>query len=63
MSKKILETLLGSRARIKILKLLFRNSDKDFGLKEIAARTQENPQVIRKEVKKLLAIGLLKWSK
>lgn len=61
MSKKILETLFDSRVRVKILKLLFRNSEGRFGIKEIAVRTQEDQLTVRKEVKKLLAVGLLKF--
>ncbi len=60
MSKSTLELLFDSRARVKLLKFLFRNADLTFGLKDIGCRIQERPSVVRREVKKLLGIGLLK---
>ena len=63
MSKDVLHVLFDSKARVKILKLLFRNSGQKFKIKEIAARAQERLPIARREVKKLLAIGLLNIAK
>ena len=63
MSKDILQILFDSRARVKILKLLFRNDGQAFNAREIADRVQEEPRLVRQEIKKFLAIGLLKISK
>lgn len=60
MSKSILELLFDSRPRVKILKFLFRNAMTAFGAKEMSNRVQERPAVVRKEIKKLLEIGLLR---
>lgn len=63
MSKNILETLFGSRTRLKILRLLFLNSDKVFSAREISFRIQEKPQIVYREIKRLLAVGLIKLLK
>lgn len=60
MSKSALELLFDSRARVKILKFLFRNAGLAFNAKDVSSRVQERPSVVRKEIKKLLEIGLLK---
>lgn len=60
MSKSALEFLFGSKARVKILKFLFRNTGLAFGVKDVSSRIQERPSVVKKEIKKLLEIGLLK---
>lgn len=60
MSKNILENLFGSRARIKILKFLFRNKSVDFTLRELAERTQESRSAVKREVDILREIGLLR---
>jgi predicted transcriptional regulator len=60
MSKNALELLFDSRARVKILKFLFRNANLVFDVKDVGRRVQERPSVVRREVKKLLSIGLLK---
>lgn len=59
MSKKALETLFNSRARVRLLRFLFRNYPNAFTLKEITKRLQEEPLVVKKEVNQLLQIGLL----
>ena len=60
MSKNVLETLFESRSKVKILKFLFRNSDRDFSVKEITAHVQETPRVVKSDLKKLMEIGLLR---
>lgn len=63
MSKNILESLLGSNLKVKILKYIFRNTPASFSLKEIAGHIQEKPETVRKEIKKLENIGLIKQLK
>lgn len=63
MSKSALETLFGSRARLKILKLFFRNHGEIFTLKEISLRIQENPNLVKKEIADLLAANLINKTK
>lgn len=59
MSKDALELLFDSRVRVKILKFLFRNIGPNFNVKDVSTRIQEQPLVVRREIKKLLEIGLL----
>ena len=55
-----LELLFGSKARIKVLKFMFRNYPGDIDIKELAVRIQETYPMVRKEVELLHSIGLLK---
>ena len=59
MSKNALEILFESKARLKILKYLYRNYPSGYFYDEIVKHTQENSLVIRKEVKRLMDIGLI----
>lgn len=61
--KPFFESLFGSRARVKILKFLFRNPGASFDARELAVRIQELPQAVNKEIKNLLGVGLLKIKK
>ena len=63
MSKGILETLFESRARVRLLKFLFRNYPRPHTLKEITKHLQENPFLVKKEIAKLSQIGLLTKTK
>jgi predicted transcriptional regulator len=60
MSKSTLELLLDSRARVKILKFLFRNADSAFSAKEMSNRIQERLPLVKREIRRLMEIGLLK---
>jgi len=60
MSNRSLEILLGSKIRVKVLKSLFRNSDKNFTVGELADLTQVDLPTIKKEVSLLSEIGLIK---
>ena len=60
MSKSALELLFDSRARVKILKFLFRNTGMSFGVRDLSGRIQERPTTVRKEVRRLMEMGLLK---
>lgn len=51
---------MNSRVRVKVLKFLFRNADSVFNIEEMSNRIQEPLSVVRKEVKRLVEIGLLK---
>lgn len=59
MSKNALETLFESRARLKILKFLFRNFDHRYTFREIVKHTQEDPAQIRRELARLREINLI----
>ena len=63
MSKFVLEILLGSNLRLKILKYIFRNAPASFSVKELADHVQDKPDIVRKEVEKLTSIGLIKIKK
>ncbi|MBU3904945.1 MAG: nucleotidyltransferase domain-containing protein [Nanoarchaeota archaeon] len=55
----MLEKLIGSKARIKILELFLFYSEKNFYLREIARLTNENTNSIRRELNNLIDLGLL----
>ncbi|HXK35818.1 MAG TPA: hypothetical protein VJZ52_02135 [Candidatus Paceibacterota bacterium] len=59
MSKMILETIFGSRARVRLLKFLFRNYPNAFSVKEITRHLQEDPTAVKREVADFIQIGLL----
>ena len=63
MSKYILDNLFGSKARVKLLKFLFRNSSHAFTVGEIARRTQETPTTVKQELYMLRGIHLVKKSR
>jgi predicted transcriptional regulator len=59
MSKRVLETLFSSRARVRLLKFLFRNYPKPYTLKDIAKHLQEDRGLVKKEIAHLSQVGLL----
>lgn len=59
MSKKVLENLFNSRARVRLLRFFFRNYPRTFSLKEIIKHLQEDPTTVKKEISRLMGIGLL----
>lgn len=59
MSKRILETLFNSRARVRLLRFLFRNYPQSFSLKELVDRLQEDQKTLKKEIGQLEEISLL----
>ena len=63
MSKPILENLLGSRVRVKLLKLLYRQYPTFFSLPELVKRIQEPSFIARRELKALQDIGLISFKK
>lgn len=59
MSKRILENLFDSRARVRLLRFLFRNSAESFTVKELTDRLQEDRPTVKKEVERFSQIKLL----
>lgn len=57
---EILGKLLGSQARVKIMRLFLLNKDKVFSNKEISQRSRVNPSVIRTELRLLESINFVK---
>ncbi len=60
MSKHVLDNLFGSKARVKILKFLFRNYPKPVGMRELAWRIQESMSVVQREIHMLRSIHIIK---
>lgn len=63
MSKLILENLLGSRVRVKLLKLFFRQYPAHFTLAELVRRVQEPSFIVRRELTSLQDINLVRCQK
>lgn len=59
MSKHSLEVLFDSKTRLKILKFLFRNFNRSYGLADIIEHTQEDGANVRRELTKLAEIELV----
>lgn len=55
-----LDSLFGSKTRVKILKFLFRNYPNDFDAKDLASRIQESGSTVKKEIDLLMDIKLIK---
>jgi hypothetical protein len=60
MSKSILDNLFGSRVRVKLLKLLYRQHPATFSMAELSARIQEPSFIARRELNVLQEIRLVK---
>ena len=60
MSKSILDNLLGSRVRVKLLKLLYRQHPAALPMSELAVRVQEPSFIVRREVLLLQDIKLIR---
>ena len=61
--KNTLELLFESKPRVKILKFLFRNNSASFTAVELASRIQEPAEIVRREILRLMEVGLLKVKK
>lgn len=57
---EILTKILGSSARVKIMRLFLLNRSKGFNSKDVAKRSRVNPLVVRKEFRLLSSIGFIK---
>jgi hypothetical protein len=60
MSKSILDNLFGSRVRVKLLKLLYRQHPNTFAMSDLTVRVQEPSFIIRRELDVLRQIGMIK---
>lgn len=56
----MLEQLFGSKTRYKILRTLFRESDKPLFVRELARAIDTQVNAVRREIELLLGLGLLK---
>lgn len=57
---EILGKILGSQARVKIMRLFLLNQDSTFSNKEIMKRSRVSSDVVRRELHLLLSIGFIK---
>lgn len=57
---EILGKLLGSQARVKIMRLFLLNKDKSFNNKEIVKRSRVSQNIIRKELNALESVNFIK---
>jgi predicted nucleotidyltransferase len=55
----MIERLITSRTRVKLLKLFFMNREREFYLRELARTTGENLNSVGRELKNLLASGII----
>ncbi|MCC6934343.1 MAG: hypothetical protein IT406_01435 [Candidatus Yanofskybacteria bacterium] len=58
MSKSILDNLFGSRVRVKLLKLLYRQHPEALAMSDLVVRVQEPSFIVRRELVVLQQIGL-----
>jgi len=63
MSKSILDNLFGSRVRVKLMKLMFRQHPVMFGMSDLVTRVQEPAFIIRRELASLMEVGLVRRTK
>ncbi len=56
----MLESIIGSKTRVKILAIFLFNPDRRFYVRELARKTGGNINSVRRELQKLESIGLLK---
>ena len=57
---EILEKILGNSARVKIMRLFLLNRNKGFTNKDVVRRSRVNPDVVRRELRLLSAVGFVK---
>lgn len=57
---EILGKILGSPARVKVMRLFLLNKSKGFRIKDIIKRSRVSPDVIRRELKLLNSVGFIK---
>jgi hypothetical protein len=57
---EILEKILGSRARVKIMRLFLLNKSRGFKNKDIVKRSRVNPDIVRRELKVLASVSFIK---
>ena len=59
----ILSKILGSPARVKIMRLFLLNKEEVFTNKDIATKSKVTPETVRKEVRTLSGVGFIKKDK
>ncbi len=57
---EILSKLLGTPARVKLMRLFLLNQGKGFNNKEIIKRSRVSPSIVRKEISLLASVGFIK---
>jgi len=57
---EILGKLLGSPARVKIMKLFLLNKEKNFKVKDVVARSRVSAESARREIRLLASVGFIK---
>ena len=57
---EILGKILGSPARVKIMRLFLLNRGKGFKSKDITTRSRVNPEIVRRELKLLASVNFIK---
>lgn len=57
---EILEKILGSGARVKIMRLFLLNRGKGFANKDIVKRSRVNPEAVRREIRLLASVNFVK---
>ncbi len=57
---EILGKILGSPARVKIMRLFLLNRDKGFNIKDVIKRSRTDPDMVRRELKLLSSINFVK---
>ena len=63
MEEKSLTELFGSVSRVRLLKLFLNNSAETFSILQISSKTRLPTNQVRKELNRLIKIGLIKKSK
>ena len=63
MEEKSLTELFGSVSRVRLLKLFLNNSGEVFSVSQVADKTRLPISQVRKELNKLMKIGLIRKSK
>lgn len=57
---EIFGKILGSSARVKIMRLFLQNKDKGFLVKDVAKRSRVGASIVRREIKLLHSVGFIK---
>lgn len=57
---EILEKILGSSARVKVMRLFLLNKGKGFQSKDIAKRSRVSPDIVRRELRLLASINFIR---
>lgn len=58
--EQALEKLFESVSKVRILRMFMQNSSQSFTTQDISKRTQLKPRIVKRELSKLMNIGLIK---